>query len=149
MVQQNTLLEYFYRTIEWRELKETWRSSHSNPLPWPGTTSTRPGCAGPHPIWPWTLPGKRHLQLLLETLQCLTTITIKNFFLIFHLNLTPVFHRSYWYWELPQLRCRRLHLALFAVPLLKRIKVPSGWHPSLKPIWDTIPALNHNKVDIF
>ena len=35
-----------------------YRSSHSNPLPWAGTSSTSPGCSELHPTWPWALPGK-------------------------------------------------------------------------------------------
>jgi len=33
------------------------------PLPWAGTSSTRPGCPKPHPAWPWTLPGRGQPQL--------------------------------------------------------------------------------------
>jgi len=35
-----------------------------HPLPWEGTSSTRPGFSKPCPTWPWTLPGMRHPQLL-------------------------------------------------------------------------------------
>jgi len=35
-----------------------------SPLPWAGTSSTRPGCSELHPTWPWTLPGRGQPQLL-------------------------------------------------------------------------------------
>ena len=57
-------------------------------LPWAGTYSTRPGCSKPHPTWPWTLPGRGAVTASLGNLcQCLTTLMVKNFFLISHLNL--------------------------------------------------------------
>ena len=34
------------------------------PLPWAGTSSTRPGCSELHPTWPWALPGRGQPQLL-------------------------------------------------------------------------------------
>jgi len=58
------------------------------PVPWAGTPSTRPGCSKPHPTWSWTLLGRGQPQLLFGNLcQCLTTPLVKNFFLIFSLNL--------------------------------------------------------------
>ena len=58
------------------------------PLPWAGTPSTRPGCSKSHPAWPWTLPGRGQPQLRWDNLfQCLTSLIVKNFFLISSLNL--------------------------------------------------------------
>jgi len=37
------------------------------PLPWAGTSSTRPRCSKHHPTWPWALPGRGHPQLLSAT----------------------------------------------------------------------------------
>jgi len=34
------------------------------PLPWARTSSIRSGCSKPHPVWPWTPPGRGHPQLL-------------------------------------------------------------------------------------
>lgn len=47
-----------------RDLKD-----HLFPTPflWAGTHSTTPGFSKPHPIWPWTLPGMEHPQLLWVT----------------------------------------------------------------------------------
>lgn len=36
----------------------------STPLRWTGTPFTRPGCSGPHPTCPWTLPEMGHPQFL-------------------------------------------------------------------------------------
>ena len=36
-------------------------------LPWAGTPSTRPHCSKSHPLWPWTLPGRGHPQVLWAT----------------------------------------------------------------------------------
>jgi len=53
------------------------------PLPWAGTPATRPGYSKSHPDWPWTLPGRGQPQPSLGNLfQCLTTLTLKNLFLI-------------------------------------------------------------------
>jgi len=41
-----------HRIIEWVGLEGTIKIISSNPLPWAGTPSTRPGCAKLHPTWP-------------------------------------------------------------------------------------------------
>ncbi|KAK4827563.1 hypothetical protein QYF61_019187 [Mycteria americana] len=67
------------------------RSSRSNPLPWAGTPSTRPGCSKPHPTWPWnTSRGGASTTSLDDLFQCLTTLIVKNLILISNLNL-PTF----------------------------------------------------------
>ena len=48
-----------------------------NPLPWAGTSSTRPGCSKPHPTWPWTLPGREQPSQG-NLFQCLTTLMGKE-----------------------------------------------------------------------
>jgi len=36
-------------------------------LPWAGTSSTKAGCSKSRPVWPCTLPGRGHPQLLWAT----------------------------------------------------------------------------------
>ena len=64
-------------------------------------SSARPGCSKPHPTWPWTLPGRGHPQL-----SCLTTLIVKNFFVVSNLNL-------------PSLSLKSLFLVLSQQALLK------------------------------
>jgi len=59
-------------------------------LPWAGTPATRPGCSKPHPTWPQTSLTSREGESATSLgilVQCLTTLTVKNFFLISDLNL--------------------------------------------------------------
>ena len=54
----------------------------------PGTSSTRPVCSKPHPAWPGNASREGAATASLGNLfQCLTTLMVKNFFLIFDLNL--------------------------------------------------------------
>jgi len=48
----------FHRIIEWHG------SSSCSPLLWTGLPSTRSGCTGPHPPWPWAPPGMEYPQFL-------------------------------------------------------------------------------------
>lgn len=50
---QNRILLLLLKGIVWvgKDLKNPLLST---PLPWSGTPSTRPGCSGPHPAWPWS-----------------------------------------------------------------------------------------------
>ena len=59
----------------------------STPLPWAGTPPTRPGCSKPHPGWPWTFTEMGHSVSLGSLFQCLSTLKLKNFFLMSNLNL--------------------------------------------------------------
>jgi len=44
-------------------------------------------CSQPHPAWAWVSPGMGHPTPLGNLCQCLTTLTVINFFLISNLNL--------------------------------------------------------------
>lgn len=81
-----------HRILELPGLKQTLKITTLQPVqPWAGTLFTKSGCSEPHPTWYWTLPGEGHPQLLrTASFKCLTTHTVKNFFLPSNLNLLPV-----------------------------------------------------------
>jgi len=49
-----------------------------------------PGCPAPHPTWPWAAPGMGHPQLSWQQCQCLTSLWVKNLFLICNQNVSSV-----------------------------------------------------------
>ena len=57
-----------HRIIQWFGLEGTLKLIwFQTPLPWAGTSPTRPGCSELHPTWPWALPGRGQPQLLWAT----------------------------------------------------------------------------------
>ena len=64
------------------------KAVQSNPLPWALTSSTGSGCSETGPTWPGMFPGMGHRPPLWATwFQGLTTLMVKNLFLISSLNL--------------------------------------------------------------
>ena len=77
------------RIIEWLGLEGTSKIIlfHA-PLPGAGTPSTSPGCSKIRPTWPWARGGGAATASLGNLGQGLTTLRVKNFFLISNLNLS-------------------------------------------------------------
>ena len=79
------LLKAFHRITEsLRVRRDLKRPSSPTPLQWTGMSTARSGCPGYYPASPWKSQGITSLGNLF---QCLTPLTVKDFFLIS--NLSP------------------------------------------------------------
>lgn len=84
---------------------------------------SRPGCSGPHPLWPWTLQWRKQLQLLFFLSSVSSRKTPKSFSAgLVSMSSFPILYSCLgltWVHHLPSGSCR---------PTSQVCPCSSGWH---------------------
>jgi len=80
--------EFCYCLIGWLKLEETSKIIKLQPLAMGWLPSTRSGCLGHHPAWPWAPPGMGHPQLLWAA--CSLCLVFTYFELLHSASVSPL-----------------------------------------------------------